>query len=128
MKRHLVLLLTRDFTFEGELQKALPSDSNILVTRNVGDALQVVCACRDDLDLVIVDFDHGCHGMTLLSAIRIMDEHLPIIGVTSVDAYHATAVAYANGAAACVAKPITAAELRLVIQDLAQTKPELMVA
>jgi DNA-binding NtrC family response regulator len=128
MNKRLILLLTRDFVFEGELRKAFGDEAKILVKRGIGNALQVVCARRKDLDLAVIDFDDGCHGMTLLNAIRMIDERLPVVGVTSDDTYHAAAVAYANGAAACVAKPITAAELRLVIEDLANTKPKLMAA
>jgi DNA-binding NtrC family response regulator len=63
--------------------------------------------------------------MTLLSAIKNCLETLPVIVATSSDTYHAAAVAYANGAAACLAKPVTTAELKVVIRQLRQAKLEL---
>lgn len=128
MKTPLVLLLTRDQNFESKVRKVLSKKAEILVQRKLGGALESVCAHRHNLDLVIVDFDDGCHGMTLLSAIKTVDDELPIIATMSTDAYHASAVAYANGAAACIAKPITAAELKLVLEELGHVKAELMSA
>lgn len=127
MNTRFALLLTRDPKFESQVRKALP-ETMVLVQRCVGEALENIGGCRHYLDLVIVDFDQGCHGMTLLSAIKMLDHHLPVVCVISTDAYHAAAIAYANGAAACLAKPITTSELRVVVAELNQTKPELMPA
>jgi DNA-binding NtrC family response regulator len=125
MNAHPVLLLTRDRKFEKLLREALrESGATILSARDVGDALQIVCTRGAELDLAVIDRD-DCHGMTLLSAINACQHELPIVVVTSSDAYHCAALAYANGAAACVAKPITATELALAIHDLRAPKLEL---
>jgi DNA-binding NtrC family response regulator len=125
----LVLLLTRDRGFENLLTEALSkSGAVVFVARNVGDALQIACARGRELDFAVIDFDDGCHGMTLLSSINTCREDLPIVAVISSDKYHAAALAYANGAAACLAKPITAAELALAINELRAAKPELAAA
>lgn len=127
MNAHLVLLLTQDCDFEKLLKEALlESDATVLVTRNVGDALQIVCTRGAELDFAVIDRD-DCHGMTLLSAINACRHELPIVVMTC-EAYHCAALAYANGAAACVAKPITATELALAIHDLRAPKLELAVA
>jgi DNA-binding NtrC family response regulator len=125
--RH-VLLLTRDDEFEKLLKEAfLESAATILVARNVDDALQIVCTRGAELDLAVIDRD-DCHGINLLSAINACQHNLPIVVVTSGDTYHCAALAYANGAAACLVKPITAAELRLAIQNLGAPKLELAAA
>ena len=123
MKPKLVLLLTRETTFQALLVEALfGSGAIVLVAHTVTDALRLVCARGPELDLAVIDFDDGCHGMTLLSAIQTCQPDLAVIVATSNDVYHAAAVAYANGAAACLAKPISAAELKIVIEELAETK------
>jgi DNA-binding NtrC family response regulator len=126
MNAHLVLLLTQDRDFEKLLTEALRSDATVLVTRNVGDALQIVCTRGAELDFAVIDRD-DCHGMNLLSAINACRHELPIVVMTC-EAYHCAALAYANGAAACLAKPITSAKLRLAIQELRRPKLELTAA
>ena len=130
MNTRLVLLLTRDREFEKLLAEAVVKGGAaiILVARNIGDALQMVCARGRELDLAVVDFDDGCHGMTLLSALNTCHGDLPVVAVTSSDAYHAAAIGYANGVAACLAKPISGAELEIVIRELRQPKLELTAA
>lgn len=125
MNAHLVLLLTRYRDFEKLLTEALrESDATVLVTRNVGDALQIVCTRGAELDFAVIDRD-DCHGLTLLSAINACRHELPIVVMTSGEAYHCAALAYANGAALCLAKPITSVELKLAIQELRRPKLEL---
>jgi DNA-binding NtrC family response regulator len=123
MKPRLVLLLTRDNQFQKLLSDVLLDDSAIVVAKHsVSGALQLVCSRGSELDLVVIDFDDGCHGMTLLSAIKDCCEDLPIVVVTSRNMYHAAVVAYANGVEACLAKPITATDLRLVMAKLGAPK------
>ena|ERR1700693_2114954 len=130
MNPHLVLLLTNDRHFENQLSKALleADGSVVLVARNVGDALQIVCARGRELDLAVIDFDQGRHGMTLLIAIDMCRQELPIVVVASSDTYHTAALAYANGAEACLAKAITPTELEMAIRQLRQPKLELAAA
>jgi hypothetical protein len=33
----------------------------------VGDTLQIICRRARELDFALLDFDHGCRGMTVLS-------------------------------------------------------------
>jgi DNA-binding NtrC family response regulator len=128
MNAHSVLLLTHDLEFEKLLREALrESGGTILVARDIDDALQIICTRSAELDLAVIDRDDG-HGINLLSAINACHHELPIVVVTSRDAYHCAALAYANGAAACVAKPITATELKLAIADLRTPKLELAAA
>jgi DNA-binding NtrC family response regulator len=129
MNRRLVLLFTRDPNFQKLLAETLlREDLNVLVTQSVDEALQTVCARSEDLKFVVIDFDDGCHGMAQLRAINACHRALPIIVVTSSDLDHAAALAYVNGAAVCLAKPITASEIELVLTELRQPKLQLIGA
>jgi DNA-binding NtrC family response regulator len=128
MNARLVLLLTHDRDFEKLFMEALGGPSTtVLVARSVGDALQIVCTRSNELDLAVIDRD-DCHGITLVSAINACRHDLPIVVMTLMDAYHCAALAYANGATACLAKPITVTELSLAIRELHEPKLELTAA
>jgi DNA-binding response OmpR family regulator len=129
MKPQVVLLYTRDHSFDGLLGEALAgTGALVLVARTVGDALQIVCRQGRELDFALMDFDGGCHGMTLLRAVHTCYEQLPILVTTSKDADHATAVAYANGARGCFNKPLHAAMLADAIADLNAAHHQLVAA
>jgi DNA-binding response OmpR family regulator len=114
-----VLLYTRDPDFEGLLGETLSGTGAIvLVARTVASALQIVCQRGRNLDFALMDFDGGCRGMTLLSAVHTCFEQLPILVTTAEDADHATAVAYANGARRCLGKPRDASTLTAAIAEL----------
>jgi DNA-binding response OmpR family regulator len=118
MKRRLVLLYTRDHNFDEVLIEALlGKGAVVLIARTVGDALQIVCRRGRELDLAILDFNEGCRGMTLLSAIHTCHEKLPTLVVTSKDLEVAGALAYANGARVCLNKPVPPARLANAISD-----------
>jgi DNA-binding NtrC family response regulator len=129
MNVRLVLLLTRDRAFGNLLAGSLRGNgSAVLSAQNVAEALQIICSRIRDLDLAVIDLDHGCRGMTLLSAINTCRPELRIMVTASGDTYRAATLAYANGAAACLAKPISAAEIEAVIRKLDKPKPELVAA
>ena len=124
-----VLLYTRDPNFDGLLGEALSGTGAIvLIARTVADALQIVCQRGRNLDFALMDFDGGCRGMTLLSAVHTCYEQLPILVTTSEDAEHATAVAYANGARSCLTKPRHASMLTAAIADLNTAHYQLVAA
>ena len=92
-----MLLLTNDNELEDSVADALSEIGGIShLTRDAGDALETICGV-DDLDLAMIDFEHGPHGMTLLSAISTLREDLPVIVITRDDEKHVAALAYANG-------------------------------
>jgi DNA-binding NarL/FixJ family response regulator len=78
----------------------------------------------DDLDLAIIDFEHGPHGMTLLSAISTLREDLPVIVITRDDEEHVEALAYANGATTCFSKEAVATQLANAIRELSKPRAE----
>lgn len=125
MNIRLALLLTHDPNFENVVTDALKeTGAEILTTHDVGHALEIGCQRDRELDLAIID-RNDCHAITLLNAIRACRNDLPIVVVTSGDSCHCAAIAYANGAAACLAKPITVADLQVVLRQLCKPKLEL---
>jgi FOG: CheY-like receiver len=118
MKTPVILLLTNDNGLEDLVARALSEIPGIShLARDAGDALEIICGVRD-LDLVIIDFEHGPHGMTLLNAISTLREDLPVIVITQDDEKHVEEVAYANGATACFAKQAVATQLANTIREL----------
>ena len=129
MKRRLVLLYAPDPNFDRALTEALwGTGAVVLIARSVGDALQVVSSRGPELDFAILDFNDGCRGMTLLSAVHTCCEKLPTLVVTSKDSEHASAVAYANGARVWLNKPLPAALLANAISEVMAPDQPLVAA
>ena len=117
----LALLCTRDSSLGATLVEVMsPTGGSILAVQNLDDALETICSRQHDIDFAMVDFDDGCHQMTLLSAISSVCEGLPIVAVINEDFEHAAALGYANGAAACLVKPFTAATVAEAIRSASE--------
>ena len=97
------------------------------LTRDAGDALDIICGVHD-LNFAVIDFEHGPHGMTLLSAISTLREDLPVIVITRDDEENVEELAYANGATACFSKQAVATQLANTIRELSKPKPEQVFA
>ena len=122
MKTPVMLLLTNDNELEESVADALSEIGGIShLTRAAGDALETICG-MNDLDLAIIDFEHGPHGMTLLSAISTLQEDIPVIVITRDDEEHVETLAYANGATACFSKRAVATQLAHCDSRIEQTK------
>ena len=129
MKQRFGLLFTRDADFARSAREALLGTGAIaLLAQDVSHALQIVCQRGRELDFALMDFDAGCRGMTLISAVYACDPQLPILVTTANDTEHATAIAYADGARACFNKPLRAATLARAIADLHAPHDEQIVA
>lgn len=125
MKSRATLLLTTDKSSEEVVcEVLLDMDRGIHVARNADDALDLLCRVHD-LDLAIVDFGEGPHGMTLLCAIRTLQRDVPVIVIIDHDQKHVQALAYANGAAAGLEKPVLQSHLASAIHAISKTTPEL---
>lgn len=119
MKSPLILLFTRDGDFAQSVREAFSGTGAIvLIARDVRDGLQIVCQRGRELDFALMDFDDGCRGRTLLSAVHTCYERLPIVVTTSEAAEQASFLAWANGARACLKKPLSTAGLAKVIADV----------
>jgi CheY-like chemotaxis protein len=124
MKTPVMLLLTNDNELEDSVADAVSKIGDVShLTRDPGDALEIVCGV-DDLDLAIIDFEHGPHGMTLLSAISTLRGDLPVIVITRDDEQHVEELAYANGATACFSKQALATQLANAIRELSKPRAE----
>jgi len=109
-KSPLILLFTRDGDFAQSVREAVSdTGATVLIARDVRDGLQIVLQRGRELDSALMDFDDGCRGRTLLSAVHNCYEQLPIVVTTSEEAEHAISLAYANGARTCLKKPLSAA-------------------
>jgi DNA-binding response OmpR family regulator len=108
MKSPLILLFTRDGDFAQSVCEALfGTGAIVLIARDVRDGLQILCQRGRELDSALMDFDDGCRGRTLLSAVHTCYERLPIVVTTSEDAEHACFLAYTNGARTCLKRPLS---------------------
>ena len=125
MKICLALLLTHDPNFEKAVTNALAeSGAKILSTHDVDQALRTGCQRAAEFDLAILDRS-DCHAITLLSALKACRHDLPVVVITSSEPCHCAALAYANGAAACLAKPVSAEDLTVVFRQLCEPKLKL---
>ena len=119
MKPQTALLYTRDCDFDCLVGEALAeTETVILPARTVAEAFQIIRKRGRDLAFALMDFDGACRGMMLLSAVHSCFEHLPILVTTSNNAEHVTAIAYANGATACLRKPTHSAILASAITEV----------
>jgi DNA-binding NtrC family response regulator len=124
MKTPVILLLTNDNGLEDLVADALSGVGGVShLTRDAGDALEIICGVHD-LDLAVIDFEHGPHGMTLLGAISTMREDLPVIVITRDDEEHVEELAYTNGARACFPKQAVATQLVNAIRELCKSTLE----
>src|SRR6266513_1231610 len=90
MKSPLILLFTRDGDFAQSVREAVSeTGATVLVARDVRDGLQIVWQRGRELDFALMDFDDGCRGRTLLSAVHNCYERLHIVVTTSEKAEHA---------------------------------------
>ena len=124
MKTPVILLLTNDNELEDLVAQALSEVRGLShLTRDPGDALETICGVND-LDVAVIDFEHGPHGMTLLSTISTLREDLPVIVITRDDEEHVEELAYANGATACFPKQAVATHLANAIRELGKPRLE----
>jgi CheY-like chemotaxis protein len=123
MKTPVILLLTNDNGLKDLVADALLQIGAVShLTRDAGDALEIICGVHD-LDLAVIDFEHGPHGMTLLSAISTLREDLPVVVITRDDEENVEELAYANGATACFSEQAVTTQLANTIRELC--KPNL---
>ncbi|MEY2491294.1 MAG: hypothetical protein QOH31_5807 [Verrucomicrobiota bacterium] len=128
MTPRTVLLFTCDSCFDELIAQVFSEPAIILSARTVREALQIVCQRGRELNLALMDFDGACRGMTLLSAVHICYEQLPIVVTTSEDLEHACFLAYANGARTCLKKPLSAARFAQAIADVTGPSPQSVAA
>lgn len=126
MKTPMILLLTNDPQLEEAVAEVLSKIGGVgHLTSHAGDALQIVCGVGRDLDVAVIDFAYGTHGMTLLGAINACRKNLPVIVIIHDDAEHVEALAYANGAVACFLKPVDTRKISAAIERCCRPERQL---
>lgn len=129
MKAPVIVLLTSDPALENVVADALIATRGIShLARNAGDALKIICGTGRDLDLAVIDFEHGPYGMTLLKAISTCREDFPVIVIMHDDQQHVEALAHANGAAACFSKPVSFKQLADAMNQCCHSQHQLAIA
>ena len=121
MKTLVILLLTNDYELEDLAGQAFSEVGGVShLVHDADEALRTVCGVPS-LDLAIIDFEHAPYGMALLSVINTLREQLPVIVITRHER-HLAEVAYTKGAAAFLAKPVSAPHLIRAICQLRGTR------
>ena len=129
MKAPVIVLLTSDATLENVVADALLATGGVShLARDAGEALRIACGTGRDLDLAMIDFEHGPHGICLLEVIKACRKDFPVIVITRDDQQHVQALACAKGAAVCFSKPVLAKELAEAMKYCCCSKPQLAIA
>jgi FixJ family two-component response regulator len=126
MKTPLILLLTNDPKVEEAVAQALLEMGGIShLTYSAGEALDIVWGTGGNLNLAVIDCEHGPYGMRLVSAINSRREDVPMIVITGDGDKCIEALAYANGAIACLSKPVSTAQIEHAMNRYCRCQNEL---
>ena len=129
VKAPVIVLLTSDAALENVVADALVATGGIShLTRNAGDVLKIVCGTGRDLDLAVIDFEHGPHGMTLLKVIDACRKDFPVIVIMHEDQQHVEPLAHANGAVECFSKPVSVKQLADAMKQCHRSQHQLAIA
>jgi DNA-binding response OmpR family regulator len=128
MKTPVIALLTNDPSLEECVAQVLLESGGLShLVHSASDALHLVCTIGQDLDLAVIDCEHGPHGMTLVGAIDSRREGFPVIAVTRPGEKYIEALAYANGASACLSKPVSATQLAEAMKQCHRSQHQLAI-
>jgi DNA-binding NtrC family response regulator len=124
-----VLLLTDNGPLQTAVAAALSEiGGRSCVARDVDEAVAGVCGGVSQIDAAIIDFQHGAHGLTLLSALKACQPRLPVIAILQHDDKQIQALAYALGATACLCSGFSRYALVSAIQQMPEIKAALRAA
>lgn len=125
MKTTIITLLTNDDGLEECVAQVLLETGGLRqLARSASDVIDLVCATGQDLDLAVIDCEHGPHGLTLVGAIHSRREAFPVIVLTGPGDEYIEALAYANGATVCLSKPVSATQLAEAIEQCRRPQPQ----
>ena len=126
MKTPALVLLTNDNNLEECVAQVLLRRGGLSHrAQSTNDVLDLVCTIGQSLDLAVIDCEHGPHGLTLVGAISTRRQGFPVIVVTGPGEQNIEAVAYANGAAVCLSKPVSAPQLTEAMKQCHCSQPHL---
>jgi len=125
MKTPVVALLTNDASLEECVAQVLSETGGLShLPQSASDLLDLVCTIGQELDLALIDCEHCPHGLTLAGAINSRRENFPVIVITGRSETLIEALAYANGAAVCLPKPLRPADLAQAIRQCLRLQPQ----
>jgi DNA-binding NtrC family response regulator len=129
MKTPVTVLLTNDPQMEECLAQVLLKTGGLShLAHSPSDLLDLVCTIGQDLDLAVIDCEHGPHGLTLVGVINSRREAFPMIVLTGPGEKHIEALACANGAALCLPKPVSAMQLAQAMKQCRRSQLQLDIA
>lgn len=129
MKTPVIALLTNDPSLEECVAQVLLETGGLShLAHSASDVLDLVCTIGQDLDLAVIDCEHGPHGLTLVGAINSRRKAFPVIVLTGPGEKYIEALAYASGAAVCLSKPVSATQLAEAMKQCRRSQPQLAIA
>ena len=129
MKLPVIALLTNDESLEECVaQVLLDMGGSSHLAQSASDLLDLICTTGLDLDLAVIDCEHAPRGLTLVGAISRRREPFPVIVLTGPGEKYIEALAYANGAAICLSKPVSVTKLVAAIKQCLRSQPGLTAA
>jgi FixJ family two-component response regulator len=129
MKTPVIALLTNDHSLEECVAQVLLETGGLShLAHSASDVMDLVCTTGPDLDLAVIDCEHGPHGLTLVGAINSRRKAFPVIVLTGPGEKYIEALAYASGAAVCLSKPVSATQLAEAMKQCRRSQPQLAIA
>ena len=129
MKTPAIALLTNDENLEECVaQVLLETGGSSHLAQSASDVLDLIGTTGQDLDLAVIDCEHAPRGLTLVGAISRRREPFPVIVLTGPGEKYIEALAYANGAAVCLSKPVSATQLAAAMKQCRRARPQLAIA
>jgi FixJ family two-component response regulator len=126
MKAPVLALLTNDHNLAKCVDLVLLRTGGLSHrAQSANDVLDLVCTIGQNLDLAVIDCEHGPHGLTLVDAISTRRRGFPVIVVTGPGEETIEALAYASGATVCLSKPVSASQLAEAMKQCHCPQPHL---
>ena len=125
MKTPVITLLTNDQSVEECVAQVLLETGGLShLAHSASEVLDLIGTTGQDLDLAVIDCEHGPHGLTLVGTIKRRRPAFPVIVLTGPGEKHIEALAYANGATVCLSKPVSATQLAEAMKQCRRSQPQ----
>jgi DNA-binding NtrC family response regulator len=119
MKGNVLLIANRDICSNEVVATAVAQTGRrVQHAKSSREAYQILNIGLEDIDAVILDFDPALHSLSILEAIKLLQNRPPVIVVAGLEKSDMTAIAYQHGAAVCINAPFNATELATVVDNV----------
>lgn len=119
MKANALLISQKASDSDGTIAQAVSrAGFALLQATDAKSAFELLRHGLPEIDLVIIDVDPGIHSMAVLEAITSLKAAPPVIVVTGLEQSEMEPIARGHGAAACLGKPFTTAEILARIDEV----------